>query len=785
MNKKIKILSALVAVSLVLTSYTAVLANSIIDYDNTLYSLVLKSEHDFSDMKFTGNTNNKGTVGIETVDKEHGESVVISAENVENYASGEGPWTQFDGNKSLMISVYELDVYIDKLTDGAVKFSSRGTGINWSLNMVDINTNGIGLPGSNDRLPFEFGVWHKLRFLFDCNTRAYYVYVDNMKAVALSGTLSTQMTKGIQFMRMALMAKDAYAAADNFKNYSLLEIPQGYETPRFTLKPQDGKITESESASIEAVMETTTEIEMVEFYSNDELIYTDAEAPYILENLFAPGEYAIRAVATDVYGQMGEAEVKITSHADTKPRIETNLEDGKEYDRDALKAVLISLSMSEAELKDGNVFADGEKFAVLKKGDNTVDMSKLSMGKHKIDINAENEFGESVQKSVTVTVSKTFEDIVWSADFNDGTLLGQLNQSGQFTRLEVLRDDFGDSLLAGANTTQDTTKEGAWIPISLKNTSTVAITDFDIYFSAINGNGFKTRLNYLQSNRPEIFSINTKGIVAGSNTYPFEAKRWYHITLELDVENASFSLYLDGELIFDNLTIANLPKGVTADSIRAISMLQGTEESYYAIDNIVVRRVTRAPSIVNITSENGDTNTVSSRDTKINVYFSGALEATSVYPAKFSLNGATIKSAQYNADNFSVTLELDKVLTAGEYRLTTAENLVMGSGEIYAEKLYGDFKVIDSEFEVLTSAIDEGTVIADIVNNSKEDKPVYLITNLYDGAILKSSSVEKLILTSGKNSISRQINGYQNGNKAEAFMWDSLSIPVCFMSVEN
>ena len=778
--KAVRFLSALIAAVTIAGFSVSTYAALLMEYNGGLYSLILKSEKDFSDEKYTGYDNGIGAVGIDTIDEEHGKSVAISAAAGAD-TSKEGAWVQFDGDKTLLLSVYELDVYVDKISSGKLKFSSRGTGLNWSYDMIDIDADGIGTAGGSERKPFAFGVWHKMRFVFDCSSKSYSLYVDDMENAAFTSTLSTQMKAGVQFMRMVLIAEDAYAAADNFKNYSLIEMPDGYETPRLTLRPQEEKITESKSTQIEAVIETDAEIDHVSFYVNEELIYTDTEAPYILDYLFEKGDYTVRAEATDIYGEAGESEIAITSLADTRPRIEIGLENGGEYDRIALADTLISVTMSEAEMAEGRVLADGEQIAALTKGDNRINMSVLSIGVHKIDVYAENTLGETAEKSVQITVLKTFDDVVWSADFNDGTLLCQLNASGQFTRLEVIREDFKESLLAGANTTQDTTKEGAWIPISLKNTTTVAITDFDIYFSAINGNGLKTKVNYLQTNRPDLFYITTRGITAGSQTYPFEAKRWYHITLELDAQNAVFSLYLDGELIFDNVQVANLPKGVAIDSIRVISMLQGTEETYYAIDNIVVRQITQAPSIVNITSENGGANVVSAKDREINVYFSGALQPTSVYPAKFTISGAAIEQAVYDAENYCVTLTLEKPLAAGVYRLAAAENLVMGSGEIYAEKLYGDFEVKGTMLEVQSYTVEGNKVIAEIVNLSQEVKIAYMIINLYSGETLKTSIAKEITLASGKNSLSEPISGYTDGDKSEVFMWDSLTAPACFM----
>lgn len=780
-NKNIKILSVLLIQLMIIVSCTSVFASTMIDYNGNLHKLVLKSDKskDFSqESQVVGNDNGKGTIKLENIDAEHGASVVLSTSN--SY-TGEGPWVQFDGDNSLSLLMYEFELYVKELS-GEIKFQVRANG---TFECLNINEDGIGV--GEQRTALALGQWNKLRIMFDRTGTKMYLYVNNDEPVEFTGGSLWRLGKGIEYMRIALSnTTDAYVAADNFNIYEVKEMPAGYETPRLTLKPQEDKITESKSARIEAVIETKAEIEKVDFYINDELIYTDDEAPYILDHMYEPGTYTVRAEATDVYGEKGESEIEIKSMADTRPRISIDLTDGGEYDRNVLTEVLVAVTMSEAQLAEGKIAVDGEKIASLEMGDNTVDISGLSVGRHIISAYAKNHLGEEVEKSVQITVVKTLDDVVWSADFNDGTLLGQLNASGQFTRLEVLRQDFKESLLAGANTEQDVSKEGAWIPVSLKNTSTTAVVDFDIYFSNINGNGLKTRLNYLQSYRPEMFLITTRGISAGSETHPFEAKRWYHITLEVNSQTATYSLALDGEQIFKDVAITNMPKGVAMDSIRVISMLQGgEEETYYAIDNIVVRQITAIPSIVNITSMNGDENVVSVKDREITVYFSGGLEPSSVYASKFTINGAEIEKAVYDDKSCCVTLTLKEPLLAGTYRLTTAENLVMGNGDIYAEKLYGDFEVRSSVFETVASEVKENRITASIKNNSSENKTVYMIVNLYNGTTMKSSSAEEITLVSGENTVSRLINGYASGDKAEVFIWDSLLIPNCIMNASN
>ena len=783
-KKTARLFSAISAAVLTIMVGTCALAGTLLEHNGSMYSMLLKSEQNFSDGKYTARDNGIGIVSLDTLDDEHGPSVGLGASNEVDIFK-EGAWMQINGDKSQAVSVYEIELYVERMERGNLRFFQKGinSGSEPAMYLLTISKDGIS-NGSETR-PFEFGAWHKIRFMYDCSGHSYAVYVDDMENATFSGGFNDKMA-AVQYMRVTLWAADAYVAVDNFKYYSLIKMIDGYELPRFSLVPAEGRITESELAHIEAKIETRAEIEKVDFYVNDELLYTDTEAPYILENVFDKGDYTIYAIATDVYGESGEAALNITSYADTKPRIMLGLKDGGKYDKSVLGSIPVTVTMSDAEFAEGTVSADGTKIADLASQDNIIDLSGLSIGRHTVTVYAKNNLGEYAETTVSITVEKSFDDEIWSMNFNDGSTLGTLNGSGQFTRLETLREDFKDSLLVGANTTQDVNLEGAWIPFDFKNTTTAVEANFDIYFNNINGQGMTVML-VLPTKRPVLFKITKDGIVTGDGSVvgSFEAGRWYHATLKVDAQALVYSLSIDGEEIFTDRQISNMEQGTAMHSIRLISMLQGTEETYFAVDNVSVRQITQAPSIVNITSSKGSENTVSTNDKKIKVYFSGALQSASVYPAKFTISGAVVEQAVYDAANYCVTLTLKQPLSAGTYRLVTAENLVMGNGEIYAEKLYGDFTVTASMFEAISSDVSADRITAKIINNSNDSKTVYMIIDLYNGDMLKTSTVKEINLVSGENLVYETINGYTSGDKAEIFMWDYLTAPNCFISLTN
>ena len=757
---------------------TEAFAASVLRLNDSAYVPVVVKETDFSGDSLNNNTNNKGCVEKAVLDDEHGTSIMVKSDP---QIEGEGPWVELKGDTQ-SLCMYEFEMYIDNFDDGQLKFTRR---VNWWQYPVYIDKNGITANGT-DYEPFELGQWHKLRFIYDGND--YYVYVDGADTYAISGSFKGNPSSPDN-MRIALWANNMTVYIDNFKFYHLNKMIDGYEKPAVTLSCDTESVTESLPAKISASVESKVDINKVDFYVGDELAFTDTEAPFEFERIYEKGTYTVRAVAEDIYGETGEDSIDITSAADTKPLIKWSLENNISYEKADLESMSAQITMTDAELVKCIVEADGETVAELTLGDNTFDLSHLSIGRHEIRIFAENNLGETAEKKVVITVNRKFDDAVWTADFNDGSTSGWTNGSGQFVRTEVIRQDFGESQLVGANTTQNTNVEGALAEIKYQNINTVATAEYDLYFNDINGNGMTAMLCLDGNNavRPVLFTVNKDGLVSSSGKIlaAFEAKKWYHIKSVVDSQNAVCTLYLDGEELLTNEPLAKMNKGEKLNSVRLVSKLQGTEETYFAVDNIVVRETTLAPTILNVTSENGGENIVSAKDSVIMVYFSGALQPTSVYPAKFTIDGAVIKSAHYDDDKRAVIITLDKPLAKGKHRVTTAENLVMGNGEIYAEKLFADFEVKANDISVVTAEISNGQINAELVNDTGADINGYMITNLYDGTGIKSTTVKNIVLKSGTTNISETIQKYEIGNGIEVFIWDSLKNPECLMYAED
>lgn len=805
-SKKLTLLILLIFLLQTLSGIINVSAAELTKIGDTYYSLSQKKYLNFSDGSMTGYTNDIGYYGTETIDETHGLSAVIGAEsNVD--ITKEGAWLSLPGDNNLKKLVMDFEFYSDGLEDGIIKFmlrTKKGSS-NLPVYFMGMDKNGILFDNDSNtykfsgdestRISASFRQWHKMRLFVDMTDFSYSFYMDDMTNAVASGKIDVSGVNSIDSLRIILMDEDTFAAVDNYRLYSVSEIEAGYTPPALSLRQISERITESEECEIAADIETSTEITSVDFYIDGSKVYTDTEAPYVLKHLFEAGNYSVKAIATDKYGQTGESgELAVVSLKDTKPKITMTLADGETVDRTKLSNVVVTVEVSDTELKTAYIALGEEIISELFLGENTVDLSSLSIGIHEITVYAENILSESKTVTVTVEVTKNFEDIVYTENYESFTgangILGSNNMG--YRSGEIIRDDFGYSAVIGAEGTVDTSKEGSWLGITLGKCTSTAEVSYDWYFSALRGSAVVQMRTSAGVVKP-LFTVTSSGVAStdGKQTYAFNAEHWYKVRLTIDIVKQTYSLYLDDSGAIINQSI-DYPVGSIMDSIRLVSKLSGEPKTYFAVDNTVVRHLLYAPMITGVESENSFAkNTVFSADKEILIYFSGGLEGSSIYPSKFSLTSGNevvnVTSAQYDANDLFVKLGFDTPLKSGKtYRITVGENVVMSNGALYGEELYFDFKAERSPFEADNLSVSEdGVFSADITNKTSGEKSFYILVNVYEGGYLAEKYVKELKAQPGTDTVFETIPGYTSEKTADVMLWDSLDVPYCFSYIEN
>lgn len=573
-----------------------------------------------------------------------------------------------------------------------------------------------------------------------------------------------------------------------------VELPSDYFTPQVELNLLSEKVVDDKITQIEADVNAYDEVVAVEFFKDGKSVFTDTEAPYIYEEMFDEGTYEITAKVTDVYKETGEsAPLIITSECGTSPKLNVSLIDNTEYQKAELNAVNATIKFSGAQLKEGYVSVDGEKFADLVLGENTVDLSAISAGKHTIKFYAENDLGESAEKIFTITALMMFEEVVVTENFETEGSAGGTDNGLGFIGYDIVNPSYGQSVVVGAQNEVDTSKEGAWIGLSCGSCTTRVVMNFDFYINELTGKVGFMAIPASGYQRPKLLEIgNGKFTSENGTTYAFEEDRWYDVTIDINVAKKTFNLSLDGEVVMrDEKT--NLPDNLALSSVRVISYLQGADMArYYALDNYSATHLSSSPIITGITSPNAyGEYQVYDTDTTMTITFSEALTAASIYPSKFTVasgsESAKIISAEYDSSAYSITLELEEPLKTGKtYRFTCAENIVMGNGQLYGEKIYSDFSVVKSPLSSVAVEITDGGVFrAEINNESTAEKTAYLIVNVFEDGKLVDNYAEAVTLNSGVNTLEETITSYSSGRTVNVFMWDSLAKPYRFAQISN
>lgn len=563
-----------------------------------------------------------------------------------------------------------------------------------------------------------------------------------------------------------------------------MPLPDGYAPPTVTAECTAARVMESEAALVTASAWAYETVEEVAFYVDGELVFTDMQQPYEMPYIFPVGAHAVYAVVKDNYGKTQKSDICIVeSLPDTRPRIETSLKDGESYERAQLTNVSVQVKMSEAELAEGWISADGKKYADITEKESITDLSGLPLGRHAICIYVMNSLGESKEVTMNITVIKTLEASVYSNTYDSASGVDGTTNDRGYIRYEEVTPGFGKSVLVGADGEYDISLEGPWIAIPLAGCNTRLIMEFDLYVERMSGSVeamFITKANH----RSTLFKIENAQIIVsgGAKSCGFSEKSWHHVRLDMNMESNTFDLYIDGIRGIEAAEM-NCPEGSAANFIRMISKLAGVPNNFFALDNTTVTTISAVPYIYKITSSNGiSDNIVSAKDNAITAYFNAPLSAVSVYPSKFSIGGAVIKNAVYNAGDNSVTLELEKPLAEGNYQLVTAENLVIGSGELYGEKLYAGFQAAYTPVDAEDAQISDSGVFSTALYNAA-DMPcdVYMIMHARKNNMIQNRSVKRIVLNPGINYVSEKLDGYSPDAEVWVALWDSFDHPYCIL----
>ncbi|MDD6483075.1 MAG: sialate O-acetylesterase [Clostridiales bacterium] len=165
----------------------------------------------------------------------------------------------------------------------------------------------------------DYENWYNIEIIADFYNGIVETYLDGVQ-IANSQALPVKFTldnlKSITLEQTQTEWSDDYIFYDNVSLFSstVAKEPDSVVTTTLSRTPSDAAVTVGTELQYTASVTDSLdrEINSVEFYLNDTLVFTDTEAPYEYTlNALEQGEYTVKAVAENSNGNTGEASDKV------------------------------------------------------------------------------------------------------------------------------------------------------------------------------------------------------------------------------------------------------------------------------------------------------------------------------------------------------------------------------------------------------------------------------------------------------------------------------------------
>jgi len=572
--------------------------------------------------------------------------------------------------------------------------------------------------------------------------------------------------------------------------YSIMftTAPEGYEAPVVTItQPEENvSVFEGQSVTVSVNIESTSEIEKVEFVVEGVVAYTAYSAPYIytIDDIEA-GSYDVFVRAYDVYEGSGISEtVTITAQNNTLPTVSiSGISDGETVSSGSTLEITANAEDAEGEISKVILYINDRVFAEKTEAPFTFSVTDLPIGVCEIKVRAYDEADTFSESAVNVSVLKSITKIMADEKFDDyeGGQPADPNISivkeGGYHQSTEIDSQHGISMAIGSNT--KTTGNGTAVRVSHVSNNLIT-TEFDVYFPSKNAKLVLMARNVGAGNYLTFFTFGTDGKITMngsggtvlSGEY-YETGKWYRIKHILDGVTNKFDCYIgevtyvNGERVIDYVQYADdrlaagYNKVTKISSVGAFVVTSDNVPGYVVIDNIYSEAVEQMPYITGVSSIfDGETYEEVLYDAdKILVKLSRSISATDVKKItslRDEISEIPITSAVYDEESGGIVITPAKKLNSGmKHTVTFGSALEVNTGETLGYELSGEFTTTAKSFDVADgSFIRNGNNVKfkiNVDNSSGGSKNVIVIITAWNGNELISSGAFETTLTNGQN----------------------------------
>lgn len=543
--------------------------------------------------------------------------------------------------------------------------------------------------------------------------------------------------------------------------------------------------------NVEIGVETiTSQPGIVKIFVNNQCVAegTENNLKYTLSE--SAGEYEVYAEVTDGLGIVAKSDkITVVFEENDAPNITmTGLED--RYSGIDGEEIWISVSDSNG-IDRMEIYLNDELYYEGNETTKLISLSGFAYGAYTMRVTAYDAYGLSDTREIEFSVIGFQHDVLYRDDFSTYTTTAQSTTltsgillAGQrgYVKPDVIDEEHKTSLIIGMDEVNPGFNEGdrPYAGIDTCMCSGKNICEFEMYIDETPVQASPGTVTLKQAGGAEavIATIYDGQFHFYGVNVPFETKKWYTISVEIDVAGHKYSISLnDGAEDRKVVSNAGLPNAMTVCNwLRVGGPTDNSVKTFYALDNVMVYQEIIYPVITSI-GYNGiaDTDRVICNPDTIDIYLSAPLANVVKENVLISDNGipVAIEEAEYDAEANCVRVKLKNKLrsnvryTAAILKGTKAEN---GSG--IDRDIVSGFTTMLEGSDIVSAVYSDGNIKFTVRSNSSDEEKLYAVAAVYNGDKFVRSVYAPVQMQSEEDADGiLNVGRLSNGETAELYLW--------------
>ncbi len=639
----------------------------------------------------------------------------------------------------------------------------------------------------------------KISYLFDCSVSA-------VELKPIEG-----FYEGASYKLSAISKKDIFDNELEIDDVEFMMSPEGYKVPIIEINASDLKLYSGKTVDITVLIESEAEISKVVYKvkkggNSEEYEITDSSEGYKLTLLKEAGVYEISAYAVDVLGGKSmEKSVFVEFIDNTAPTVSIdNITNGASINEEDFPNKILLSANDKEKLEKVELYINNELKKTFFEAPYEYELTDIPTGRLIIKAICYDdcELTDTDEKTVLVMPEEGEPTVIFSQSFDSYA-------GGKPTDSNFSWWQFDDAAMLSADTSREDI-HGKAMKISYSNNTggsqqsffnfanaekayNKLLVEYDVnikslgditHYIKIGPTSPHSRGYTLAAFSDTLLTYYEKG-AATSDTYAYPKNEWLSVSFEIN--------YLDKTC---KMKIKDKNNDVLSQTTKQINeVLECAEFCLYfptsanqsfeaSFDNFRVSGIDSVPVISEI-GQNGDfTQNVSPDAKNISVKLTAALKADSVTKESVALyigdEEILIKEVSYASMVITVVPD-EKLRSDEEYTVIIKETTRTPTGAIIGEKVKGTFYTTVGEYDLLSSSLvkngNTSYVSGEFVYNKDENRSVYIILTVWENNKMTDITVMEKVLSKTNKTFTTNNVELKEGQKAELYVWDSLSVP--------